>query len=82
MCWLGRFLLVRDGLKKLIFPLGGRGSGKMVKKRSIFFAEGCWISRKLKIVLEVRFFGQNLVRISLKSQSEFGQNLENLGQND
>ena len=71
--------MVWEGLKKWIFPLWGQG--KWLKKVK-FFAEGCWISRKLKIVLEVRFFGQNLVRISLKSQSEFGQNLENLGQND
>ena len=81
MCWLGRFFLVREELKKLIFPLGRGDQGKLLKKVK-FFAEGFWISRKLKIVLEVRFFGQNLVRISLKSQSEFGQNLENLGQND
>ena len=31
--------------------------------------------------LEVRFFGQNLVRIALKSWSELGQNFGNLGQN-
>ena len=60
MCWLGRFFLVREGLKKLIFPLGGEVRENGLKKVK-FFAEGCWIGRKLKIVLEVRFFGQNLV---------------------
>ena len=28
VCWLGQFFWVREGLKKLIYPLGGGGQGK------------------------------------------------------